>query len=243
MYVEQKPKKSTSLAKTTRLVVGVSILSGLIFVSKYFKDLDCGTIQNYINSWGLWAPLLFIGLYILSTVAFIPGILVTMMAGMAFGPWWGTLVVSIGSTLGATLAFVIARYLARESVESFLSKQAWFKRFKDSIEENGFNFVIFVRLVPIFPFNGLNYACGLAPLKIKDYVLGSLLGMLPGTFAYVYLGAAGCQLIDSVVRGDISRIPPDVRNTLLIAIALLAFLSFLPIILRSIQNKGKKRAK
>ena len=105
---------------------------------------------------------------------------------------------------------------------------------------NGFNFVIFVRLVPLFPFNGLNYACGLVPLKMKDYILGSMIGMLPGTFAYVYLGATGCQLIDSVIQGKTSfaEFPAEVRNSLLIAILLLAFLSVLPILLKKIRKKG-----
>lgn len=237
----QDSKKPTAFAKYKRLVIGVAVLSGLIFALRNFQIPDCTTIQNYLESWGYWAPVLFIALYVVATVAFIPGLLVTMMAGLAFGPWWGTLIVSIGSTIGATLAFIVARYIARESVESFLSKQAWFIKFKDSIEENGFNFVVFVRLVPIFPFNGLNYACGLVPLKIKDYILGSMLGMLPGTFAYVYLGATGCQLIDSVIQGktSFSQFPAEVRNSLLIAIVLLAILSFLPILLKKFRNKKK----
>ena len=133
----------------------------------------------------------------------------------------------------------LARYIAREAVEGFLSKQSWFTKFKDSIEENGFNFVIFVRLVPLFPFNGLNYACGLVPLKLRDYIIGSALGMLPGTFAYVYLGATGCQLIDSVIQGktSFSQFPDSVKQNLLIAIVLLAVLSLLPIFLKKLRKK------
>jgi len=236
----QGPKKRPSMAKYSRLVIGVVALSTLIWALRNLEIPDCTAIQSYLDSWGVWAPVLFIALYIMATIAFIPGLIVTMMSGLAFGPWWGTLIVSIGSTIGATLAFIISRYVARESIEGFLSKQAWFDKFKNSIEENGFNFILFVRLVPLFPFNGLNYACGLVPLKIKDYILGSMLGMLPGTFAYVYLGATGCQLIDSVIQGktSFSQFPPEVRNSLLIAILLLAFLSVLPIILKKIRKKG-----
>jgi uncharacterized membrane protein YdjX (TVP38/TMEM64 family) len=239
----QGEKKPSPFVKYKRLIIGVVVLSSLIWALRNLKIPDCATIQNYLEGWGIWAPVLFIALYIISTVAFIPGLLVTMMAGLAFGPWWGTLVVSIGSTIGATLAFLVARYIARESVESFLSKQAWFTKFKGSIEENGFNFVIFVRLVPLFPFNGLNYACGLVPLKAKDYILGSMLGMLPGTFAYVYLGATGCQLIDSVIQGktSFSQFPAEVRNSLLIAIVLLAFLSVLPILLKKLRKKKETK--
>ncbi len=236
----QNQKKPSAAAKYKRLVIGVVVLSAVVWALRNLKIPDCTTIQAYLESWGVWAPVLFIVLYVIATIAFIPGLLVTMMSGLAFGPWWGTLIVSIGSTFGATLAFVIARYVARESIESFLSKQAWFGKFKNSIEENGFNFVLFVRLVPLFPFNGLNYACGLVPLKMKDYILGSMIGMLPGTFAYVYLGATGCQLIDSVIQGktSFSEFPAEVRNSLLIAILLLAFLSVLPILLKKVRKKG-----
>jgi len=240
MTEAQGQKKPSPIAKYKRLIIGVVVLSALVWALRNLKIPDCSTIQTYLDSWGVWAPVLFIVLYIIATIAFIPGLLVTMMSGLAFGPWWGTLIVSIGSTIGATLAFIIARYVARESIEGFLSKQAWFGKFKNSIEENGFNFVLFVRLVPLFPFNGLNYACGLVPLKMKDYILGSILGMLPGTFAYVYLGATGCQLIDSVIQGktSFSQFPPEVRNSLLIAILLLAFLSVLPILLKKLRKKG-----
>jgi uncharacterized membrane protein YdjX (TVP38/TMEM64 family) len=233
------PGAKKSLAKYKRLIIGVVVLSALIWALRNLSIPDCATIQTYLESWGVWAPVLFIVIYVISTVAFIPGLLVTMMAGLAFGPWWGTLVVSIGSVTGATIAFLVARYIAREAVEGFLSKQSWFNKFKDSIEENGFNFVIFVRLVPLFPFNGLNYACGLVPLKLRDYVIGSALGMLPGTFAYVYLGATGCQLIDSVIQGktSFSQFPDSVKRNLLIAIVLLAVLSLLPIFLKKLRKK------
>jgi uncharacterized membrane protein YdjX (TVP38/TMEM64 family) len=232
--------KKPSTAKYRRLIIGVVVLSIFIWALRNLNLPDCATIQAYLESWGVWAPVLFIALYALATIAFIPGLIITMMSGLAFGPWWGTLIVSIGSTIGATLAFIIARYIARDSIEGFLSKQAWFSKFKNSIEENGFNFVIFVRLVPLFPFNGLNYACGLVPLKMKDYVIGSMIGMLPGTFAYVYLGATGCQLIDSVIQGktSFSEFPAEVRNSLLIAILLLAFLSLLPLLLKKIRKKS-----
>lgn len=233
-------KRKPQIARYKRLAIGVLVLSALIWALRNLSIPDCATIQSYLDSWGVWAPVLFIVVYVISTVAFIPGLLVTMMAGLAFGPWWGTLIVSIGSVTGATIAFLVARYIAREAVEGFLSKQAWFNKFKDSIEENGFNFVIFVRLVPIFPFNGLNYACGLVPLKLRDYILGSAVGMLPGTFAYVYLGATGCQLIDSVIQGktSFSQFPDSVKRNLLIAIVLLAVLSLLPIFLKKLRRKN-----
>lgn len=235
--MEAAPQKSF-LQKYKRLFLGVAVLSGLIFALRNFSIPDCATIQKQIEDAGTMAPVVFFLLYVVSTVAFIPGLVVTMLAGLAFGSIWGTVLVSISSTTGATLAFLAARYIAKEPVEGFLSKQSWFKKFKDGVQANGFNYVLFVRLVPLFPFNGLNYACGLTPLKLRDYVLGSMIGMLPGTFAYVYLGETGCKLIDPVIQGKFSLkdFPPDVRNSLLIAIALLATLAVLPLIIKKFKK-------
>jgi uncharacterized membrane protein YdjX (TVP38/TMEM64 family) len=233
---------SSPTKRYVRLIVGVALLSTLIFAARrYSQNIpDCSAIQAQITDWGALAPVGFFLVYVLSTVAFIPGILVTMLAGLAFGSFWGTVIVSISSTAGATLAFLGARYIARDAVEGFLSKQAWFAKFKAGIQADGFNYVLFVRLVPLFPFNGLNYACGLTPLKLKDYVIGSMIGMLPGTFAYVYLGETGCKLIDPVIQGRFSLkdFPPDVRNSLLIAILLLAGLSVLPILLKKFKKQS-----
>lgn len=225
--------------KYRRLLIGVPVLLVLVFALKNFSLPDCSTIKTQIDDWGIWAPVAFFLLYVLSTVAFIPGLIVTLMAGLIFGPWWGTLIVSLASTTGAVLAFLIARYLARDAVEGFLSKQAWFSKFKASVEADGFNFVIFARLVPLFPFNGLNYACGLTPLKLSHYTFGSMLGMLPGTFAYVYLGAAGCKLVDAMIQGTFSfkDFPPEVRNSLIIAIVLLGALSVLPLGLKKLRRR------
>jgi uncharacterized membrane protein YdjX (TVP38/TMEM64 family) len=230
----------SAFKKYRRLFIGVPVLLAAVYALKSFSLPDCTTIQAQIESWGLLAPIAFFLLYVLSTVAFIPGLIVTLLAGLIFGPWWGTLLVSLASTTGATLAFLISRYLAREPIEAFLSKQAWFTKFKSSVESDGFNFVIFARLVPLFPFNGLNYACGLVPLKLGHYVVGSMLGMLPGTFAYVYLGSAGCKLIDSMIQGTFTfkDFPPEVRNSLIVAIVLLALLSVLPLIIKKLRRRA-----
>ena len=222
-----------------RLVLGLAFISMSAFVALQVSIPDCATIQAKIQALGYLAPIAFFLLYVLATIAFIPGLIVTLMAGLAFGAWWGTLIVSISSTVGATLAFLIARYLARDAVEKFLSKQSWFGKFREGVEENGFNFVIFARVVPIFPFNGLNYACGLTPLSIRNYVLGSMIGMLPGTFAYVYLGeSVGCTMIDAVIQRHFSfaDMPAEIRTKLLIALSLLAVLSILPILLKKLKK-------
>ena len=235
-------ERKQGLGKYKRLVIGVVVLLALIAALRTFTVPDCATIQQKMADWGVWAPIIFFFVYVIACVAFIPGTIVTLMAGLAFGAWWGTALVSLSSMAGAIISFLIARYLARDAVESFLGKQAWFNKFRASVEDNGFNFMLFVRLVPLFPFNGLNYASGLVPIKFKDYALASWIGMLPGTFVYVYLGETGCKLIDPMVQGKFhfSDFPPEVRNSFLIAIALLAALSVLPLLLKKFRNRGGK---
>lgn len=229
------PKAQTK--KILRLIVGVVFVTALILSVRHFSVPECSAIQQQVDDWGTMAPVMFFLAYVVATVAFVPGIVVTMAAGLAFGPLWGTLVVSISSTVGATLAFLIARYVARDAVEGFLSKQTWFEKFRANVQEDGFNYVLFVRLVPLFPFNALNYASGLTPLKLRHYVIGSMIGMLPGTFAYVYLGATGCSLIDLVRVGNYSNIPSDVKMNLIITVGIFAVLSVIPIVIKKVKAR------
>lgn len=228
---------SSSAKKSLRLIIGVAFVAALIYSVRAFSIPDCAEIQQQVSDWGTLAPVMFFLAYVVATIGFVPGIVVTMAAGLAFGPLWGTVIVSVSSTFGATLAFLIARYVARDAVEGFLSKQVWFQKFRANVQDDGFNYVLFVRLVPLFPFNALNYACGLTPLKLKHYVIGSMIGMLPGTFAYVYLGATGCRLIDLVRQGNYGDIPSDVKINLVITVAIFAVLSMLPIALKKLRKK------
>ena len=235
---ERQVQKKASLRTAFRLILGVFFMSALAVLARRYSLPSCAAIQGQIVSWGAWAPMVFFLIYVLATIAFVPGVLVTLLGGLAFGAWWGTLIVLSASTTGAILAFLIARYIARDAIQGFMARQGWYQRFQKGVTENGLNFVLFVRLVPLFPFNALNYACGLAPIRLRDYFLGSLVGMLPGTFAYVYLGETGCKLIDPVIAGQFrpTDMPAEVRQSLVLAISLLAFLSILPVLLRAFQK-------
>lgn len=238
MDQQQAAAPKSAWQKYKRLVIGVGVLVALVLAMRQLSIPECSVIQAKIQEWGNLAPVVFFFIYVIATVAFIPGTIVTLMAGLAFGAVWGTVIVALAANTGAILAFLIARYVARDAVEGMLKKQAWFEKFKSSIEANGFSFMLFVRVVPLFPFNGLNYACGLVPLKLRDFVLGSVIGMLPGTFAYVYLGETGCKLIDPVIKGEgLTALPPDVRNSLFIAIGLLVGLSLLPLAMKKLRKQ------
>lgn len=132
----------------------------------------------------------FVGLYVLATVAFLPGSVLTLGAGAAFGLWKGFALVSIASTAGASAAFLVGRYLLRDWVSRKLERVPAFAAVAGAVGQEGWKVVLLTRLSPVLPFNLLNYAYGLTTVGFGEYVLASWLGMIPGTFLYVYLGAA-----------------------------------------------------
>jgi len=231
--------------KYLRFLVGTCLVLGFALLARRYQIPSCADIQSRMSDSGIWGPLVFTGAYILGTVLFVPGILLTLIAGMAFGPWWGTFLVSLASVSGATAAFLIGRYIARDLVEAFLRRHPWFDSLKIGLNRSGLSFVLFVRIVPLFPFNALNYACGLLPLSLRDFLLGSVVGMLPGTFAYVYLGATGCRLIDVAVAGRFSvwDMPEDIRQSLFLATFFLLLLSVLPMAVKGLRIIMKKSGK
>ncbi|HVA66839.1 MAG TPA: TVP38/TMEM64 family protein [Elusimicrobiota bacterium] len=147
-----------------------------------------------IRNMGAWGPAAFITLYVSSTVALIPGSVLTLGAGALFGVLWGTIYVSIASVTGASLAFVIGRYLAKSWVSRKMEGNQKLKRLSKAVAKEGWKLTLLVRLSPVFPFNILNYAFGLTEVSFRDYVLASWLGMLPGTILYVYLGSLAKDL-------------------------------------------------
>lgn len=146
-----------------------------------------------IESLGPAGWIAFIGLYIVATVAFFPGSILTLGAGVVFGVVTGSICVFIGATLGATGAFLVGRYLARGWVAKKIEGNRSFSAIDKAVGQEGFKIVLLTRLSPIFPFNILNYAYGLTGVSLKDYFFGSI-GMLPGTVMYVYIGSLAGDL-------------------------------------------------
>jgi uncharacterized membrane protein YdjX (TVP38/TMEM64 family) len=123
------------------------------------------------------------------TVLFIPGSVLTLGAGAVFSVMWGSLYVSIGSTLGATAAFLVGRYLARDAIARKIEGNVRFAAIDKAVAVEGWKIVGLTRLSPVFPFTLLNYAFGLTQVKLSHYVLASWIGMMPGTVMYVYVGS------------------------------------------------------
>ncbi|MFN6567102.1 TVP38/TMEM64 family protein [Dendronalium sp. ChiSLP03b] len=148
---------------------------------------------QWIDSLGTVGAIAFIALYIIATVAFLPGSILTLGAGVVFGILWGSLYVFIGATLGATAAFLVGRYLARGWVAKKIADNQKFAAIDRAVGQQGLKIVLLTRLSPIFPFNLLNYAFGITGVSLKDYFIGSV-GMIPGTIMYVYIGSLASDL-------------------------------------------------
>jgi uncharacterized membrane protein YdjX (TVP38/TMEM64 family) len=148
---------------------------------------------HWIHGLGSLGGIAFIGIYIIATVAFLPGSILTLGAGVIFGVILGSLYVFIGATLGATAAFLVGRYLARDWVTNKISDNKKFAAIDKAVGKEGLKIVLLTRLSPIFPFNLLNYALGITGVSLQDYFLGSV-GMIPGTIMYVYIGSLAGNL-------------------------------------------------
>lgn len=144
---------------------------------------------DFIAGLGAWGPVLFILVYVVAAVFFVPGSALTLGAGALFGVVWGSIYVSIGATLGATAAFLVGRYVARDWVAKKIEGNAKFAAIDRAVANEGWKIVGLTRLSPVFPFTLLNYAFGLTRVKLRDYVLASWIGMMPGTVMYVYIGS------------------------------------------------------
>jgi uncharacterized membrane protein YdjX (TVP38/TMEM64 family) len=180
--------------------LGILILSGLTLVATPVQAQEVAIqtgfnpqelLRNalqWVNDLGAVAPLVFIIIYIIATVAFLPGSVLTLGAGVLFGVIKGSVYVFIGATLGATLAFLVGRYLARSWISKKIEGNQKFKAIDQAVGREGLKIVLLTRLSPIFPFNLLNYGLGVTGVSLKDYVLGSV-GMIPGTIMYVYIGS------------------------------------------------------
>lgn len=174
-----------------KLVAGVVVLLSLFGLARH---VDLSGLLLRIQQLGPMGPVAFIAAYVLACVTFAPGAVLTLGAGALFGVVKGTMFVSIGSILGATAAFLIGRYFARDWVGRQIAGNAKFAAVSRAVAAEGWKIVLLTRLSPVFPFNLLNYAFGLTQVSLKDYFLASWIGMLPGTILYVYIGSLAGDL-------------------------------------------------
>lgn len=222
---EEEAKKKRSFAPLIFLLVLVAAIAGIRMsgVSEYLQQEK---LQALIASYGLLGPALYILIYSVAPVLFLPGLPITIVGGIAFGPVWGVVYTIVGSTIGASLAFLVARYVARDWVAAKLTGPKWGKLDRE-VEEHGWKVVAFTRLIPAFPFNLLNYAFGLTKVPFTHYVVATFFCMLPACVAFIVFSSSLLGLL----KGNVSP-------TLLIGIGLIVVVSLIPVFYRKF--KGSK---
>ncbi len=211
--------------KLWKILLLIFIVVGITTVISYRDQLDAGVIQNWIEEAGNAAPLLFMLVYIVGTVLFFPGAVLTLLGGALFGPVLGTFYNLTAATIGAMLSFLVARYLASDFVEKKTAGKL--KQLINGVEKEGWRFVAFTRLVPLFPFNLLNYGLGLTKIKFSHYSIATYIFMLPGAIAYTYLGYIGKE---AATGGE------GLIQKAMLALALLGLVAFLPRIIGSVRK-------
>lgn len=226
--MDRDPEESAHEARTSQgggrvwRPIALLFVLAVLFAAARFFDLGerVADLRAWIDSLGAFGPLAFIVIYVLATIAMIPGSGPTVIAGGLFGALWGTVYVSIASTTGAALCFLIARYMARDAVAQWLEGQERFQKLDRLTQTHGGWIVAVTRLVPVFPFNLLNYGFGLTRVRFWTYVLFSWICMLPGTVLYV----AGA---DTVVQGIAEgRVPWAMIAFLVVLLAALVGIGF-----------------
>ncbi len=175
--------------------LALAVVAGLLLFGRQAGQY-VPRFAQWVASLGVWGPVVFILGYTVATVAFVPGVILTLAAGAIFGLVQGTLYTFIGATLGACGAFFVARYAARRAIEKKIEGNPRFAAIDKAVAKQGLKIVTLLRLSPVFPFNLLNYALGLTQVRFLDYLLACF-AMLPGTLLYVYYGHAAGSLAEA----------------------------------------------
>jgi uncharacterized membrane protein YdjX (TVP38/TMEM64 family) len=192
-------KKSAFPRLIALMVILIALLLAMRFlpVQQWLRTFNAGVARM-----GVAGILIFICVYAVATVLLAPGSILTIGAGFVFGLWKGVLAVSAGATLGAALAFLVARFAARDRVEAIAQRNEKFRNIDKAIGKQGAKLIFLLRLNPVIPFNLSNYFYGLTAVKFWPYVLASWIGMIPGTFLYVYIGAASKVAVSAAAGGE-----------------------------------------
>jgi uncharacterized membrane protein YdjX (TVP38/TMEM64 family) len=176
------------------IILGLVIVALVVATIVFDVNVYLRAVLDWVRDRGILGVVVYGALYVAATVFFVPGSILTLGAGFIYGVGYGTVYVSISSTIGATAAFLVGRYLARGWVAGKVEGNQRFKQIDDAVGREGWKIVGLTRLSPVFPFNMLNYAYGLTKVRLRDYVLASWIGMIPGTIMYVYIGSVAGNL-------------------------------------------------
>jgi uncharacterized membrane protein YdjX (TVP38/TMEM64 family) len=189
-------KRSGGKGGVGKLVILVLVVVAIVLLFR-FTPLDIGqftpkNVKEFILGFGIWAPVVFILIYAARAVVLvIPVGVMSLAGGLAFGKWLGTLYILIGATIGSCLSFIVARYFGRGFIESFQwLHKGRIKRFDEKAAEHGFKVILFMRLIPLFQYDAVNFGSGLSKIRLREFALASFIGMAPGGFINALLGSS-----------------------------------------------------
>lgn len=219
--------------RIARVLIALFLVGGAIFAIRSMPELTCATVREYGDRPGsVWLGL---GLATLSIVLCFPRQIMIVACGLTFGAVIGGLIAQAAATIGACVAFVIARYLARDWVTKMLLKYRWFQGFGETLGSSGTSFSFFLRLNPILHFSIFSYACGLIPLRFVPFAVGTFLGALPATVALAYAAeVVGCALLDKN-----TDVPNEAKIWLGAAWVVAVALSLLPVAIAAYKRKRR----
>ncbi|MBI4398300.1 MAG: TVP38/TMEM64 family protein [Candidatus Omnitrophica bacterium] len=224
------------MTNKTKFIILVMIVVAFAFLFRFTplshylgKEGVLSFLGSIRENW--WGPVVFIAIYAIGCVVAFPGSILTLTGGAVFGTAWGTAYNVIASNLGATLAFLAARYFGRDFIQGLVRNGKLAKLDKE-IEKSGFKTIFRLRLIPLVPFNGLNFGAAFSSVRYKDYFWGTLLGMLPATFIYTYFAGALLQGVREASQKAYLNIT--------VAALLLIFVSFFPAIYKKIKGVNSR---
>ncbi|KPB03250.1 TVP38/TMEM64 family protein [Bacillus sp. CHD6a] len=193
----------------------IAVLVGsLLFINHNYLNISPEGIRQWILSFGIFAPVIYIVLYTIRPLILFPASILSLAAGLAFGALWGTVYTVIGATLGAIVSFLVAKKFGKSIVKSQTSNVR-VQKIQSQMEENGFFYVLLLRLIPLFNFDLISYLAGLSKVKVSHFMLATVIGIIPGTFAYNFLG---------------SSFVGDNKLVIILAIIVFVLISVLPLI-------------
>jgi len=227
----QQPRKKISKAVVKAILFVVFIIAAILLIrfTSVKTYLTADALGSFLETAGLWAPILYMAIYAVGVCLFLPGTLLTGLGAAIFGAYWGFLYVWIGAMMGASAAFFIGRTLGREFAASLIGEKL--KKYDDAIERNGFATVLYLRLV-YFPFTPMNFGMGLTKVRFLDYVAGTGLGIIVGTFIFTFFIGT---LKDVWASGNWGEL---ISFKIFFSIGLFIFSFFIPKIIKKIKGEN-----
>ncbi len=227
--IDNRLNKHQGLIKALIFVAFVISAIVLIRFTPIKNYLTTEALTAFLETAGLWAPVAYIIIYAVGVCLFLPGTLLTALGAAIFGAYWGFVYVWIAAMLGSSGAFLIGRTLAREFAASLVGEKL--KKYDDAIERNGFATVLYLRLV-YFPFTPMNFGMGITKVRFKDYIFGTGLGIIVGTFIFTFFIGTLKEVWGTGNWGEL------ISFKVFFSIALFVFSFFIPKIIKKFKGEG-----